>query len=73
MGGTLLAKYNGEEQDLNGVVPSWTRVDLAGRYDLNESVELYARIENLFDEQYQQVIGYGTPGLSGHVGARLKF
>jgi vitamin B12 transporter len=71
--GTLLIKYNGEEQDPNGVVPSWTRVDLAGRYAVNESVEVYARIENLFDEQYQQIIGFGTPGLSGHVGARLSF
>jgi vitamin B12 transporter len=71
--GTLLVKYNGEEQDPNGVVPSWTRVDLAGRYSMSDSVELYARIENLLDEQYQQIIGFGTPGLSGHVGARLSF
>ena len=72
-GGTLLVKYNGEEQDPNGIVPSWTRVDLAGRYTMNDTMELYARIENLFDEQYQQIIGFGTPGLSGHVGARLSF
>lgn len=73
VGGTLLVKYNGEEQDPNGVVPSWTRIDLAGRYSLSDSVEVYARIENLLDEQYQQIIGFGTPGLSGHVGARLSF
>jgi len=73
VGGTLLVKYNGEEQDPNGVVPSWTRVDLAGRYSLSDAMEMYARIENLFDEQYQQIIGFGTPGLSGHVGARLSF
>lgn len=65
--------YNGEEQDPNGTVGSWTRVDVAGRYALNESVELYARIENLLDRQYQQVIGYGTPGLSGYLGARFSF
>ena len=71
--GTLLVKYNGEEHDANGVVPSWTRVDLAGRFAFSESIELYARVENLFDRQYQQIIGYGTPGLSGHIGARLSF
>ena len=71
--GTLLVKYNGEEQDPNGVVDSWTRVDLAGRFAFSESVEFYARVENLLDEQYQQILGYGTPGLSGHVGARLSF
>lgn len=70
---TLLLRYNGEEQDPSGVVDAWTRVDLSGRFALTESVELYARIENLLDKQYQQVIGYGTPGLSGFVGAQLKF
>jgi vitamin B12 transporter len=73
LSGTIQVRFNGEEQDPNGVVASWTRVDLAGRFAMSESVELYARIENLFDEQYQQIIGYGTPGLSGHVGARLSF
>jgi len=73
LGGSVQVKYNGEEQDPNGVLPSWTRIDLAGHFALSESLRLYARIENLFDEQYQQVIGYGTPGLSGHIGARLSF
>jgi vitamin B12 transporter len=71
--GVLSLRYNGEEQDPNGVVDSWFRVDLAGEFALSETVELYARLENLFDEQYQQVLGYGTPGLSGFVGARLAF
>ena len=70
---TLLLRYNGEEQDPNGIVDAWTRVDLSGRYTLSDSIEVYARIENLFDEQYQQVLGYGTPGLSGYLGARFSF
>jgi len=69
----LSLRYNGEESDPDGTVDSWTRVDLAGAYQLSPGVELYARIENLFDEEYQQVLGYGTPGLSGYVGARLAF
>lgn len=73
LSGNLLLRYNGEEQDSDGAVPSWTRVDLAGRYALKDSIEIYARIENLFDQQYQQILGYGTPGLSGHVGVRLNF
>ncbi len=70
---TVLARYNGEEQDSNGVVASWTRVDISARFAMTETLELYARIENLLDRQYQQVIGYGTPGVSGYVGARLSF
>lgn len=71
--GTLLTRYNGEESDPNGTVDSWTRVDVAGTWKTSESVEVFARVENLFDEQYQQVLGYGTPGLSGHLGVRLQF
>ncbi|MGI9220486.1 MAG: TonB-dependent receptor plug domain-containing protein [Woeseiaceae bacterium] len=73
LSGVLSLRYNGEEQDPNGVVDAWYRVDLAGEFALSESIELYARIENLFDEQYQQILGYGTPGLSGYLGARLAF
>ena len=71
--GAVLVRANGEERDPNGMVDSWTRVDLTGRYELTEDVELYARVENLFDEDYQQILGYGTPGLSGSVGIRLRY
>ncbi|MBK75610.1 MAG: TonB-dependent receptor [Henriciella sp.] len=72
--GAVLVRYNGDEANTNGTtLDGWTRVDLTGRYALNESVELYGRVENLFDEDYQQILGYGTPGLSGSVGLRLRY
>ena len=72
--GRVLVRYNGEETNSTGTtLDSWTRVDLAGSYDLTDSVELFARVENLFDEHYQQILGYGTPGLSGSVGLRLRY
>jgi vitamin B12 transporter len=70
---TLFLTYNGEEQDGNGVVDDWTRIDISGRYSLTEMVELYVRIENLFDKEYQQILGYGTPDRSGYLGAKLRF
>ena len=72
--GAVLVRYNGDEANTNGTtLDGWTRVDLTGRYALNESVELFGRVENLFDEDYQQILGYGTPGLSGSVGLRLRY
>jgi len=71
--GSVLVRANGEELDPNGNLDSWTRVDLTGQYEVTETVELYARVENLFDEDYQQILGYGTPGLSGSVGIRLRY
>lgn len=72
--GSVLVRYNGEERDSAVTnVDSWTRVDLAGSYDVSEKVEVFSRIENLFDEDYQQILGYGTPDLSGYVGIRLRY
>ena len=72
--GTILVRYNGDEANTNGTtLDGWTRVDLTGRYDLTDYVELFGRVENLFDEHYQQVLGYGTPGLSGTIGLRLRY
>ena len=50
---------------------SWSRVDANAAYELGSGWQLYGRVENLFDEDYQQVLGYGTPGLSGSVGVRF--
>lgn len=72
LSGALLVRHNGRETDSSGPVEAWTRVDATARYALTRHVELYARIENLLDTRYQQVLGYGTPGLSGLVGLRLK-
>ncbi len=70
---SLLARYNGEEQDRAVEVADWWRVDVAANYQIAPRVEVFARIENLFDEEYQQILGYGTPGLSGSAGVRLRF
>ncbi|PHR61479.1 MAG: TonB-dependent receptor [Robiginitomaculum sp.] len=74
LSGAVLVRYNGEEQNTNGTqLDSWTRIDLNAAYEFSETVELYGRVENLFDTQYQQVLGYGTPGLSGTIGIRLQY
>ncbi|MCL6251565.1 TonB-dependent receptor [Altererythrobacter sp. KTW20L] len=50
---------------------SYVVVRLAGSYRLSEVFQLTARVENLFDEQYQEVISYGTPGLAAYAGLRV--
>ena len=71
---TLLLRYNGEEANTDGsTLDDWTRVDLNGRWAFSDGLELFARIENLLDEDYQQILGYGTPDRSAYIGARLRF
>ena len=72
--GAVLVRYNGRETDGGGgEVDAWTRVDINARYGLSDRFELYVRIENALDAHYQQVLGYGTPGRSGHMGARWRY
>ena len=51
----------------------YTTVDVGLSKELGEGREAYLRIENLFDEDYQSVPGYGTAGRSAFVGLRAKF
>ena len=48
-------------------------VDVASSYKLTENTELFGRVENLFDEDYQEVKGYGTPGFGAYGGVKILF
>lgn len=42
-------------------------------YQLTDSTQIYLRGENLLNENYQTVKGYGTAGISAFAGIRAKF
>ena len=73
LSGSMALKYNGSEISTYGNLNSWSRVDINLFYKLNNFSEIYFRVENLFDEDYQQVFGYGTPDRSGLVGIKVTF
>jgi vitamin B12 transporter len=47
--------------------------DFAGGWKLNQNIEATLRVENITDEDYQQVVGYGEPGRAAYVGLRLRY
>ncbi len=51
----------------------YTVFNLAGRYQVNEGTQLWARIDNLFDKDYQEVEGFQTAGFSIYGGVRFNF
>jgi vitamin B12 transporter len=55
------------------VVDGYTVVDLRAAYQLRENLELYGRLENAFDEEYETIARYGTPGRGFFVGVRQSF
>ena len=54
-------------------LPSYTLVTLHGSYDLTARVQLFARLENVGDTQYQTAYSYNSAGRSGYAGLRVKY
>jgi vitamin B12 transporter len=74
--------YNGKQQDSEFIfatpierveLDAYTLLNLAATFDVNEAVEVFARVENLLDEDYVEVFGFRSPGRAGYVGVRAKF
>lgn len=52
---------------------SYTTVNISTNYDLNQTVTLFGRVNNLFDQRYQTPVGFEQPGLGAYAGIKTKF
>ncbi len=48
-------------------------LNLTASYRVMDSLEVYGRVENLTDENYEMVPTYNTPGAAGYAGVRYDF
>ena len=55
------------------VLQNYTLVDLRAAWQVMETVEVYGRIENLFDKDYVTTHNYGSLGRSVFAGVRARF
>jgi len=78
----LAAIYNGDMQDnaydvfytpTRVTLDEYWLVNVAASYKITSNAEIYGRIENLLDEDYQEVYGYNTPGVSAYAGIRFTY
>ena len=75
------AVFNGEMEDVafvpslpsRVVLDAYTVVNIGGSFKFNDTLDGFGRIENLFDEQYEEVFGYNTQGRTAFVGLRGRF
>lgn len=51
---------------------SYSVVNLALGYDLNESLRLFARVDNVLDKDYVETWGYESPGVAVYGGVRCR-
>ena len=71
---TLAAQYVGKRFDTAAntfVLEDYTLVDLRAAYRFSQSLEVYGRIENAFDEDYSTVRRYGSVGRGYYIGMRV--
>jgi len=77
LGGTLQMVSGSFDTDNITFAPrvplqGYVLVGLRAAVPINRHLELYGRIDNLFDEQYQVVKHYGTLGRAAYAGVRVK-
>ncbi|MBI4946026.1 MAG: TonB-dependent receptor [Bacteroidetes bacterium] len=54
-------------------VEDYTLFDLSARYEIIKSLTAMIRIENIFDTQYNEIMGYATRGRGFYGGIRYSF
>ncbi len=78
---TATVRYNGKQNDyafnsdfsrLIVSLKSYTLVNLNATYDINPHIQIFGRVENLLDKNYQEVFTFETAGRAAYGGVRLK-
>ena len=64
-------RYDGSYSD--ETLGGYTLVNLSASWQFVENLKITARVDNLFDKQYEEVAGYGTAGASAYLGLKASF
>lgn len=82
-GFTFVARYNGAQDDLAFTDPSfvpvrvrlgdYALVNLNADFRLTRQLDLFARVENILDEKYEEIFSFVAGGRSVHAGVRARF
>jgi vitamin B12 transporter len=80
---TLVVRYNGETPDVAFTDPSfrpvrvqlddYTLVNFNAQVKLSDSLDAFARVENILGETYEQVFSFVSPGRSAIIGIEARF
>ena len=76
----LSARYTGNREDLDFsqypapkvILKEFSIVNLAATCAFSKNLEITGRVDNLFDEKYQEVYSYGSVPLSAYAGFKLS-
>ncbi|MGH8015738.1 MAG: TonB-dependent receptor plug domain-containing protein, partial [Candidatus Zixiibacteriota bacterium] len=76
----IVARHTGKREDSDFslfpaqrvLLNAYTVVNLGASFKAGKNLELFSRVENLFDQDYQEVYSYGSVPLSAFAGLRLS-
>ena len=71
--GTQMNFKNNTKENATSENDDYVIVRLFGNYEISDDLIFHARIENLFDEKYEEVIGYPALGRAVHAGLTYNF
>ena len=79
-GANLTVRYNGQQVDfqftplatLRVPMRAYTLVNLGADYRLDDTWQIYGRVENLFDEKYEEAFAFPAPGIAVYGGLRFR-
>ena len=80
-GANLTVRYNGEQEDFHFTpagsarvpMPAYTLVNLGADYRIDDMWQVYGRVENLFDKEYEETFSLRSPGRAFYAGIRATF
>ena len=70
---TGTATYLGEVRDSGEDLSPFFVLNAVAAYEVVEDISLYVRVDNILDENYQRVDGFGTSDLAAYAGFRAQF
>jgi vitamin B12 transporter len=72
----FLMNYVGQRKDTNYpatiLMPEHLLLGVTASYRVDDHLELHGRVDNLLDEVYEDIYGYGTSGLAVTAGTRIS-
>lgn len=74
----VTGQFDREYRDLYGTgdtfdAEDFITADLVADWAVTDAISIFARVENLFDEEYESTDGYPALGRTGYIGARVNF
>ena len=66
-------RHQADSIDSLGPLDNFGVFDLTASFEISSNVRLYGRLENAFDEKYEEVISYNTAERAAYVGVNVSF